>query len=76
VKIAAFVAGGDDGDGPDTLELNNPELSWQIWTRMEATGGKHLPYPGALLDQPDWLMQDLFVITGEARRREKEQKRE
>lgn len=35
---------------------------------MEATGGRHLPYPGGLMDQPEWLMEDLFTISAEAQR--------
>lgn len=36
--------------------------------RMEATGWRHLPYPGGLLDQPDWLMEDLFSLAAEQER--------
>ncbi|HEY4693021.1 MAG TPA: hypothetical protein VIH16_06255 [Bellilinea sp.] len=32
---------------------------------MEATSWKHLPYAGGLLDQPEWLMDDLFTLAGE-----------
>ena len=30
---------------------------------MENTGWKYLPFEGGLLDQPDWLMQDLATIS-------------
>jgi hypothetical protein len=46
---------------------------------MEATGWRFLPYPGALLDQPDPLIEDLLTISGASTRvREslREQKRE
>jgi hypothetical protein len=29
---------------------------------MERFGWQFLPYAGGVLDQPDWLMEDLFVI--------------
>ncbi len=32
---------------------------------MEATGWKFLPFPGGLLDQPGWLMDDLFTLAVE-----------
>jgi hypothetical protein len=37
-------------------------MSWMIWTLMEATEWRHLPFPGGLLDQPDWWLQDMRVI--------------
>jgi hypothetical protein len=42
--------------------LNQPELSLAIWKAMEATEWRHLPYPGGLLDQPEWLIQDLYTL--------------
>lgn len=42
--------------------LNEPELSLVIWKAMEATDWRHLPYPGNLLDQPEWLIQDLYTL--------------
>jgi len=44
--------------------LHHPELSWRTWRLMEATDWRFLPYPGGLLDQPDWLMADLLTIGG------------
>jgi hypothetical protein len=32
---------------------------------MEATDWRFLPYGGGLLDQPDWLMADLFTLSHE-----------
>jgi len=29
---------------------------------MEATEWRHLPWPGGLLDQPDWWLSDMRVI--------------
>lgn len=52
---------------PD-VHLNDLETSWQAWMRMEATGWKFMPYPGGLLDQPEWLMQDLFRIRAASER--------
>lgn len=42
---------------------------------MEATGWKFLPYPGGLLDQPEWLMQDLFRIRAASERVKEKSKR-
>jgi len=42
--------------------LHNPDLSWKIWVLLESMEWKHLPYPGGLLEQPDWLFKDLFTI--------------
>ena len=52
---------------PD-VHLNDFGTSWMVWVRMEATGWKFLPYPGGLLEQPDWLMQDLFRIRAASER--------
>lgn len=30
---------------------------------MEAMGWKHLPYTGGLLEQPEWLIEDLLTIS-------------
>ena len=49
-------------DEEDDWTLDQPELSLSIWNAMEATGWQHLPFPGGLLDQPDWLIHDLYVL--------------
>jgi hypothetical protein len=54
-------------DGPvldidDDWTLYRPELSLPIWKAMEATDWRHLAYPGGLLDQPDWLIHDLYIL--------------
>lgn len=46
----------------DAWLLHRPELSIAIWKSMEATSWKHLPFPGGLLDQPDWLIHDLYTL--------------
>ena len=33
---------------------------------MQATDWNFLPFPGGLLDQPEWIMDDLFIIQSEA----------
>lgn len=48
----------DDAD----WTLNEPDLSLAIWKAMEATNWQHLPYPGGLLDQPEWLLVDLYTL--------------
>ena len=47
----------------DEWFLNRPELSWRIWCLVEAHGWEKLPFDGGLLDQPDWLMEDLATIS-------------
>lgn len=42
--------------------LYRPELSLAIWKAMEATEWRHLPFPGGLMDQPDWLIHDLYIL--------------
>jgi hypothetical protein len=42
--------------------LYKPEFSIAIYKMMVATDWRHLPYPGGLLDQPDWLLADLFTL--------------
>ena len=42
--------------------MNEPEISFQVWEMMERTGWQYLPYDGGLLDQPEWLFEDLMVI--------------
>jgi len=34
---------------------------------MEATDWKYLPYAGGLLDQPDWLLEDIFTLSWRSR---------
>lgn len=38
-------------------------MSLAIWKMMIATDFRHLPFPGGLLDQPEWLMIDLFTLS-------------
>jgi hypothetical protein len=52
----------DRGEDTDDWMLNDPSLAWDTWTLMEATGWKHLPHVGGLLDQPQALMDDLMTI--------------
>ena len=42
--------------------LHDPDLSWKVWVLLENMEWRHLPYPGGLLEQPDWLFDDLFTI--------------
>lgn len=48
---------------PDAIPLNNVELSYRVWQRMEATGWRYLP--SQLLNEPDWLMDDILVISSQ-----------
>lgn len=44
-------------------DLNEPELSWKVWVMLETMEWKHLPYAGGILDQPEWLMEDLYTLS-------------
>ena len=56
----------------ETIWLNDLERSWKVWTFLEATGWRFLPFPGGLLDQPDWLLRDLMTIAAVSERVRKE----
>jgi len=47
----------------DDWDLNKPQLSWRIWCLVESHGWEKLPFAGGLLDQPDWLLEDLSTIS-------------
>ena len=44
------------------MYLHDPELAWQAWTMIQATGWNFLPHAGGLLDQPESLMDDIMAI--------------
>ena len=44
-------------------ELYRPELSLAIWKLMEAFNWRFLPFPGNLLEQPDWLIHDISTLS-------------
>jgi hypothetical protein len=46
---------------PERVRLQEPALSLLIYQLMEATGWKFAP--SVLLNEPDWLLQDLLKIT-------------
>jgi len=37
--------------------------SYDIWTMCESFGWRFLPHAGGLLDQPQWLVEDLMTLT-------------
>jgi len=45
------------------VQLDDPDGAWYVWRLMEATGWRFLPYSGALLDQPESLIDDLMTIS-------------
>ena len=52
-----------DTDLPAEIDLGIPlEQAWSVWVAMRATKGQHLPVAGALLDQPEALMNALFTL--------------
>jgi len=48
---------------PDRLELHNLDVSWRVFQLMEATGWQFLP--GQLINEPDWLLEDLLTLRGQ-----------
>lgn len=48
---------------PDKLLLHDLETSYKVWQRMEATGW-NFP-PSVLMNEPDWLINDLLTIRGQ-----------
>lgn len=63
-KLVAWLRKEDLAED-DSAEwgLVDPEVSWQVYKLMEALDWKFLPYAGGLLDQPEWLIHDLLVIS-------------
>ena len=51
-----------DAESPDDWDLHKPDFSWKLWLMLEAIEWKFLPVDGNLLDQPEWLMDDLMTI--------------
>lgn len=43
--------------------MTDLDAAWQVYQLMAATGWRFLPYPGGLLDQPEWLIDDLLTIS-------------
>jgi hypothetical protein len=43
-------------------ELRKPELSFEIWKLWKSFGEKFLPFPGSLLEQPDWWLHDMRLL--------------
>jgi hypothetical protein len=43
--------------------LNDMEFSWRVWRMMERYDWSFLPRAGGILDQPQWLMDDLLTIS-------------
>lgn len=60
----------DEGGEPEELPspVLNREESWSIWMIVRAFDWKALPHAGGLLDQPDWLLNDLLNLESEYRR--------
>lgn len=54
---------------PDDLILVDVDNSYRLWQLMEATGWRFLP--SQLMNEPEWLMNDLLTIAGAAGKIEK-----
>jgi hypothetical protein len=46
----------------DDWALHRPELSFEIWKLWKSFGEKFLPFPGSLLEQPDWWLHDMRLL--------------
>lgn len=55
-----------EADNDDWTFNYPPELVWYLWTFKESVkasfGWSPLPVAGGLLDQPDGLLDDLFLL--------------
>ena len=38
-------------------------MSWKIWNLLESLDWRFLPDTGGILDQPEWLLDDLATIS-------------
>lgn len=49
---------------PETFNISKERFdrAFPYWTNYRALGGKHLPYRGGFLEQPDMLMDDILEI--------------
>lgn len=65
-RLFNIVDQSDGADLPSEIDLQGVplEVAWSLWTAHRATKGKHLPFPGALLDQPSWAMNAIFLFDG------------
>lgn len=65
IRLHKIAKAGEDGsDLPEEIYLYgfSVEEIWSTWTAWRAGGGKFLPFPGALLDQPEGLMGVLWLL--------------
>lgn len=67
-NIAGYIerqdlAKEDNYEDHDRWDLNQPKISWQIWVLLQAFDWRFLPVEGSLLDQPEWLLDDLATIS-------------
>lgn len=40
-------------------------MAWLVWTQMQATGWQFLPLSGGLMDQPELLMRNLYILSSQ-----------
>ena len=40
----------------------DPDLAYAVWSQMQATEWKHLPFAGGLLEQPEALWDGVMKI--------------
>ena len=68
-------AEGEDEEWPGRLV--RPEVSLPLYQLYLAFDGQHLPWPGGLLDQPDWWIHDVNLLAERKAklRRERERSR-
>jgi len=70
VHIAQWVeqSKADTNDLPDVVTVKDFDTAWAVFTQLNATDWRHLPYAGGLLDQPEQLWNDVITIAGLERR--------
>ncbi len=69
-RLIGIIKPADEEEAPQSWI--NPDESYGVWVMVRATEWRHLPYPGGLMDQPEWLMHDLLAFDAELRRLEGE----
>lgn len=58
----------DTNDLPEVVSVHDFDTAWAVFTQLQATDWRHLPYVGGLLDQPEALWNDVLTIAGLERR--------
>ena len=69
--MRAWIASRDPDEVDDIAEwedlpsdlLARPDISWDLFCLCSATEWNALPYRGGWVDQPDWFIHDMRILT-------------